>query len=73
MNDAQKRALRTLIQAALAVLATGVLAVALPGDFGKWATALTALLTVVFSAIQNALEDNGTIPTVLKGTGNGEA
>lgn len=65
LSDAQKRALRTLIQAIIGALSAGLLGVlgVLPAE---WVPVLTIVLTTVFAAAQNALEDNGTVPAVLK-------
>jgi hypothetical protein len=70
MTDAQKRALRTLVQAIIGALSAGLL-VALDVLPVAWVPVLTVALTTVFTAVQNALEDNGTIPSLLKGESAG--
>jgi len=66
--DAIRRGIRTLIQAlpasavVAALVAFGVLDAT---DAGKIAS-LTVILTGVFSAVQNALEDGNVIPALLK-------
>jgi hypothetical protein len=65
MNDAQKRAIRTLIQAIIGALSAGLLAV-LDIVPGNWVPVLTVVLTTVFTAVQNGLEENGTLPPLMK-------
>lgn len=66
LNDPTKRALRTLAQASTVA---AVLAVAVA--FGVPLTemqvgAIMALATPLLSAVQNLLEEAGTVPTLLK-------
>lgn len=66
MNDATKRALRTLFQVGtVTVIVQAAVAFDLPLNPPQQA-ALTAVLTVIFTFIQNMLENAGTIPTVAK-------
>jgi predicted benzoate:H+ symporter BenE len=65
VNDAQKRALRTLIQAIIGALSAGLLDLVgiVPGN---WVPVLAVVLTTTLAAVQNALEDNGTIRSTFK-------
>jgi phage shock protein PspC (stress-responsive transcriptional regulator) len=65
MSEAQKRAVRTLIQAVIGALSVGGLGLLF--DFSPEVIAvLTVVLTTVATAVMNALEDNGTIGSYLK-------
>lgn len=64
MSETLRRALRTLCQAGPAGIVVGVL-VAFHLVNAEAATALTALLTLLFTFGYNALEDNG-VPVPIK-------
>lgn len=65
MSDAKRRALRTLVQAVAGLLAAfGVDAAANLSPV--FTSALAAALTAVASVAQNALEDSGKVPVLLK-------
>lgn len=66
MPDPIKRILRTLFQASTAGVVTGALAAFGVVQGEVKVGALLALLTVVFSALQNGLEEAGTVPKLLK-------
>lgn len=66
MSAAMSRALRTLIQAAIAAAGTGGLNVALSGLGTPLIATLQIFLTGVVSHLQNALENSGKIPPYLK-------
>ena len=71
MNDATRRALRTLVQTIVAFVLAGGLAEVVNAYADEWAIhganrmLLTAALTVVTWA-QNAAEDKGVLPALLK-------
>lgn len=59
MSDTQKRALRTLVQAVLGALGTGLLDIILGGAIpNKWLPIITVILTTILTAVQNALEES---------------
>ena len=72
MNDATRRALRTLVQTIVAFVLAGGLAEVVNAYADEWAIhganrmLLTAALTVVVSWAQNAAEDRGVLPALLK-------
>ena len=72
MNDATRRALRTLVQTIVAFVLAGGLAEVVNAYADEWAIhganrmLLTAALTVVVSWAQNAAEDRGALPALLK-------
>lgn len=66
MNDAAARAARTLFQVGtVTVIVQALVAFNVPLS-GPQQAALTAVLTVVFTFVQNLLENNGALPTVGK-------
>lgn len=66
MSAAMKRALRTLIQAAIAAAGAGGLNVALSGLEAPLIATVQLFLTGLVSQTQNALENSGKIPSYLK-------
>ena len=72
MNDATRRALRTLVQTIVAFVLAGGLAEVVNAYADEWAIQganrmlLTAALTVVVTWAQNAAEDKGVLPALLK-------
>lgn len=66
MTDAQRRALRTLIQATLGALGAGLLNLLFDGLEPAWLAVIGVVMTTVLTQVQNSLEDNGTIPALLK-------
>jgi hypothetical protein len=66
MSDAQKRSLRTLVQALIGALGAGLLNVLAGGLDPQVLAVIAVVLTTVFTATLNALEDSGRVPTVLK-------
>lgn len=71
MTEPRRRAIRTLLQATLGAVSAGVLG--LIADSLGWTiderllATIAVVLTAVITQVQNALEDAGTIPTLLKG------
>lgn len=65
MSDSVKRFLRTLFQAGSGGIVTGAL-VGLHIITGEQAAVVGPLLTLLFTALQNALEDAGVVPKMLK-------
>jgi len=76
VNNAVKRAIRTFFQTFLGtIISSGILSAASTSGVVDWSgleklavSALSAGLVAVLSFTQNALEDSGTIPPVLKGS-----
>ena len=66
MNDATRRAIRTALQSIVGALGAGVLNLVFTGINPGWLAVAAVVLTTVFTQIQNALEDSGTIPALLK-------
>lgn len=74
MNNALRRAIRTFFQAFLgALISSGVLSAASTNGVVDWSglekagvAALSAGIVALVSFIQNALEDTGTVPAILK-------
>lgn len=74
MSDAVRRAIRTFIQAFLGVLVTsGIFSAAAEDGVVDWSglkkvgiSAAAAAVVAVVTYIQNALEDSGTVPALLK-------
>ena len=72
MNDATRRALCTLVQTIVVFVLAGGLAEVVNAYADEWAIhganrmLLTAALTVVVSWAQNAAEDSGALPALLK-------
>lgn len=65
MSDAQRRAIRTLIQFVGALPVTALVAVLLTNDEAV-ILAVQGVTQALVTALQNHLEDAGTIPSVLK-------
>lgn len=74
MPDSVRRAIRTFFQAFLgAIITTGVLSTAATNGVVDWSSlkkaavsALSAGIVATVSFVQNALEDKGTVPALLK-------
>lgn len=69
MSDAQRRAIRTLLQAISAAVLIGLYQAFAPAQYQLNVTqvaALTAILTPVVAFAQNWFEDNTNLPAVLK-------
>lgn len=67
MTDPQRRALRTLLQAAVGAIGAGLINLLAPkGISPEWLAVIGVVLTTLFTQIQNSLEDAGTIPALLK-------
>ena len=66
MNDSTRRAIRTALQSIAGALGAGVLNLVFTGINPGWLAVAAVVLTTVFTQIQNALEDRGTIPALLK-------
>ena len=66
MNDSTRRAIRTALQSIVGALGAGVLNLVFTGINPGWRAVAAVVLTTVFTQIQNALEDRGTIPALLK-------
>lgn len=67
MNDGQKRAVRTLLQAAAGAISSGALDALLGGRIdNEWLPVVATILTTVIASAQNWLEDTGRVRAVLK-------
>ncbi len=66
MSDVQKRSIRTLVQAIIGALGAGLLNVLLGGLDPQMLAVIAVVLTTAFTAILNALEESGRVPTLLK-------
>lgn len=66
MSDATRRALRTALQSVIGALGAGVLNLVFPDINPGWLAVAAVVLTTGFTQLQNALEDSGAIPALLK-------
>ncbi|CAA9547241.1 MAG: hypothetical protein AVDCRST_MAG19-473 [uncultured Thermomicrobiales bacterium] len=79
MNDATRRALRTLLQVGIGFVLAGGLAEVVNAYADEWAIAganrmlVTAALTVAVTFAQNYAEDRGAIPAIGKAPASGGA
>lgn len=81
MSDALRRAVRTFVQAFLgSLLTSGILSSFETAGVVDWAalkkvaiSAAAGAIIALLTFVQNALEDNGTIPAVLKATASSGA
>lgn len=66
MSDSLRRSIRTLLQAILGALGAGLLNVIFKGIDPAVLAVIGVILTTVITQVQNALEDAGAIPALLK-------
>lgn len=66
MSDSTRRAIRTALQSIVGALGAGVLNLVFKGVNPGWLAVAAVVATTVFTQIQNALEDSGKIPALLK-------
>jgi len=72
MNRAARKAIRTLLQLIASGGLTALVAAVADGLAAATATIVLAAWTVVVTYVQNALEDNCTIPTLLPSPHKGD-